>query len=71
MSHDQPAGVPAQRLLPPAANWAYRPVAVGHDARFDAEKPSFGRLNSLNRPDAVALRLKGDGLTSATLRGES
>ena len=38
-----------------------RPVAVGHDARFDAEKPSFGRLNSLNRPDAVTVRLKGDG----------
>jgi hypothetical protein len=38
-----------------------RPIAVGHDARFDAEKPSFGRLNSLNRPDAVTVRLKGDG----------
>jgi hypothetical protein len=38
-----------------------RPIAVGHDARFDAEKPSFGRLNSLNRPDAVTVRLKCDG----------
>ena len=27
MSHYQPAAMPAQRLLPPAVNWAYRPVA--------------------------------------------
>jgi len=27
-----------------------RPIAVGHDARFDAEKPSFGRLTHSTDP---------------------